>query len=293
MVVAAALSIQDRLKLWSGEFERHLADCMNAGSEAPSELVEAMRYSLLAPGKRLRPFLVDRCYRLVGGRGDDAIPLCVAVECLHAFTLIHDDLPAMDDSDARRGQPSSHKAFGEGLAILAGDALLAYGIELASRAPTEPAASLKIVQFLTRAIGWTGVIGGQVVDILSEGKDPELGLVEYIHQRKTARLFQACCCCGAVAGGADEQTFNNLSRYGLHLGLAFQIADDLLDAGEGREFGPGAGPDRQTYPRAAGVAESRRLGEQEVGRAVDALRSFGPQADELRQIARFAMSRDN
>ncbi len=298
MVATAPASIRETLKQWSHAFDGHINAYLAPGGGAPAELVEAMRYSMLAPGKRLRPFLVDRCFRLAEGQGTAIISLCVAVECLHVFTLIHDDLPAMDNADLRRGKPSSHRVFGEGLAILTGDALLAYGIELASRASLDAAKSLKIVQILTDAIGRTGVIGGQVVDILSEGKPSDVQLTGYIHRRKTARLFQACCCSGAIAAGADERTFNNLSSYGLNVGLAFQIADDLLDVtgttdAVGKKLGRDTGLHRQTYPAAVGIEESRRLGEQAVTRAVAALQSFGAETDELRQIAQFVMSREN
>ncbi len=295
MAVAAPL-ITATLTEWSQAFDLRIREQFDAVAGAPSELIQAMRHTLLAPGKRLRPFLTDRCFRLAGGDGDAILPVCMAVECLHAFTLIHDDLPAIDDGEVRRGQPCNHKVFGEGLAILAGDALLAYGLELVCRTELSAAKTVRMVQILTRAIGPSGVIGGEALDIISEDRPGDLELASYIHERKTAGLFRACCECGAVAAAVDERIFSNLSAYGFHLGLAFQIADDLLDAtasseDTGKRSGCDAEKRKQSYPAIVGVEESHRLGEQAVARAVAALDDFGTEADELRSIAHFVMSR--
>lgn len=295
-MVVAAPSITATLTEWSQAFDLRIREQFDAVTGAPSELIQAMRHTLLAPGKRLRPFLTERCFRLAGGDGDAILPVCMAVECLHAFTLIHDDLPAIDDGDVRRGQPCNHKVFGEGLAILAGDALLAYGLELVCTTELSAARTVRIVQTLTRAIGPSGVIGGEALDIISEDRPGELKLASYIHERKTASLFRACCECGAIAAAADKRVFNNLSAYGFHLGLAFQIADDLLDAtasseDTGKRSGCDAEKRKQSYPAIVGVEESHRLGEQAVARAVAALDDFGTEADELRSIAQFVMSR--
>ena len=296
MAIAESTAIQETLARWGEGFEPHIVEHLTCDG-APAELAEAMAYSMLAPGKRLRPFLVDRCYRLLGGQHAEILRLCVAVECLHVFSLIHDDLPCMDDADLRRGKPSSHKVFGEAWAVLAGDALLARGLELASRACADALKSLRIMQLLADAIGCSGVIGGQVVDLRGAAGPASEDLTTYIHERKTARLFQACCCCGAVAAGADPRTFNNLSTYGRHLGLAFQIADDLLDVSAttndvGKETGRDATLHRPTYPQAVGVAESRRRARQAVRNAAAALSAYGPEADELRRIAEFAVNRE-
>jgi len=295
-MVVAAPSITATLTEWSQAFDLRIREQFDAVTGAPSELIQAMRHTVLAPGKRLRPFLTDRCFRLAGGDGDAILPVCMAVECLHAFTLIHDDLPAIDDGDVRRGQPCNHKVFGEGLAILAGDALLAYGLELVCTTELSAARTVRIVQTLTRAIGPSGVIGGEALDIISEDRPGELKLASHIHERKTASLFRACCECGAIAAAADERVFSNLSTYGFHLGLAFQIADDLLDAtasseDTGKRSGCDAEKRKQSYPAIVGVEESHRLGEQAVAHAVAALDDFGTEADELRSIAQFVMSR--
>ncbi len=281
---------------WSQSFDHRICAYFDAVTDAPPELVRAMRHTLLAPGKRIRPFLTERCFRLAGGEGDAILPVCMAVECLHAFTLIHDDLPAIDDADVRRGRPCNHKVFGEGLAILAGDALLAFGLELVSRTERSAAQVVRMVQTLTRAIGPSGVIGGEAMDIIGEDRPGDLKLASYIHERKTATLFRACCECGAIAAAADERVFNNLSAYGFHLGLAFQIADDLLDAtASTEETGKTSGGDaqkrKQSYPAIVGVEESQRRCEQAVTRAIAALDDFGTEADELRSIAHFVMSR--
>ncbi len=295
-MAVAAPSITATLTEWSQVFDLRIGAHFDALADAPSELIQAMRHTLLAPGKRLRPFLTDRCFRLAGGDGDAILPVCIAVECLHAFTLIHDDLPAIDDGDMRRGRPCNHKVFGEGLAILAGDALLAYGLELVSRTERSAAKIVRMVQTLTHAIGQSGVIGGETMDIIGEDRPGDLQLATYIHERKTASLFRACCECGAIAATADERVFKNLSAYGFRLGLAFQIADDLLDAtasseDTGKTSGGDAQKRKQSYPAIVGVEESQRRGEQAVTRAIAALDDFGTEADELRSIAHFVMSR--
>ncbi len=295
-MAVAAPSITATLTEWSRAFDLRICAHFDAVADAPSELIQAMRHTLLAPGKRLRPFLTDRCFRLTGGDGAAIIPLCIAVECLHAFTLIHDDLPAIDDGDVRRGRPCNHKVFGEGLAILAGDALLAYGLELVSRAELSADRTVRLVQTLARAIGPSGVIGGETTDVISENQPGDLTLASYIHERKTASLFRACCECGAIAAEADERVFSNLGEYGFHLGLAFQIADDLLDTmasseDAGKTSGGDARKRKQSFPAIVGVEESHRLGEHAVTRAVAALDDYGTEADDLRSIAQFVMSR--
>ncbi len=295
-MAVAAPSISAMLAEWSQAFDLRVREHFDALADVPSELIQAIGHTLFAPGKRLRPFLTDRCFRLAGGDGDKILPVCIAVECLHAFTLIHDDLPAIDDGDVRRGRPCNHKVFGEGLAILAGDALLAHGLELVCRADLSAAKVVRMVRTLTHAIGPSGVIGGETTDIISEDRPGDLKLASHIHERKTASLFRACCECGAVAAGADERVFSNLGTYGFHLGLAFQIADDLLDAtasseDTGKTSGGDAQKRKQSYPAILGVEESQRQGEQAVTRAIAALDDFGTEADELRSIAHFVMSR--
>ncbi len=282
---------------WATGFDSCIERYLNTRRDVPPQLMESVAHSLRAPGKRLRPYLVDCCYRLAGGGpAGQVTDLCLAAECLHVFTLIHDDLPAMDDADTRRGRPSNHTVFGEALAILAGDALLAAGLELAAGAGGEPPTALKIVREFVDAIGWSGVIGGQVRDILSEQQPADESLTRVIHRQKTARLIEACCRVGALAAEADPAVLEDLGNYGLHLGLAFQIADDLLDAtagsaAVGKHTGRDQAAGKQSYPAAIGVTESRRRGEHEMTLAVQSLAAYGSKADVLRQVARFVIER--
>lgn len=297
-MITMSPSIESTLREWSRSFDPQLESCLRHYDDVPDELLRAMRHSLLAPAKRLRPFLVERSYRLAGGTDDRIVSLCIAVECLHTFTLIHDDLPAMDDAELRRGQPSNHSVFGEAIAILAGDALLALGLELAGEACADPGKALEITRLLSRTIGGQGVIGGQVADLLGEHLPADMTTTRQIHLKKTATFFEACCACGALAAHADDQVFNKLSKYGLHLGLAFQIADDLLDAtGEtstlGKRPGRDSGKGKQSYPSVVGIEVSRKLGSQVTQTAIEALADFDGQADELRQVALFVMNRNH
>jgi geranylgeranyl diphosphate synthase, type II len=233
----------------------------------PAIIHRAMRYTALAEGKRLRPALVLLAYEACGGTGRKADPLGAAVEMVHAFSLIHDDLPAMDDDDYRRGKPSNHVVFGEGVAILAGDALLAQAFETVSslRRPRALGAEVtaRLLEELADATGSRGVIGGQVLDLLSEGKRVPRSTVDYIHRHKTARLFTAALRLGGIAAGAAPPRLGALSRFGEAAGFAFQIVDDILgEAGTFRELGRDPGRDRAkgkvTYPRLAGLPASHR-----------------------------------
>jgi len=233
----------------------------------PSIVHKAMRYTALSDGKRLRPCMAVLAYETCGGKGRRADEMAASLEIVHAFSLIHDDLPAMDDDDFRRGKPSNHKVFGEGVAILAGDALLALAFQILAdqgRARSlGPAVSLRLVRELGEATGSAGVIGGQVLDLLSEGKKVGPATVDYIHRHKTARLFTAALRMGALAAEASPARIARFSRYGEGLGLAFQIVDDILGAaGTFRELGRDPGRDvvrgKVTYPSVHGFASSHR-----------------------------------
>ena len=257
-----------------------------AAIEGPPELLEAMEYSLLAGGKRLRPVLVVAARRLFDS-GLDPMPAAGALELVHTYSLIHDDLPAMDDDDLRRGRPTSHKRFGEALAILAGDALLTHAFELlAAGLPAERAGAGVVL--LARAAGAAGMVGGQVDDVEPDDghSAPDVERVESIHRRKTARLIQAAVGLGGLVAGADRAGQQALEAYGDALGLAFQVADDLLaatgdEASLGRPTGGDAAHDRRTYPRAVGVAAARERTAALADQAVAALAPFGRGGDVL------------
>ncbi len=260
-----------------------------------SRLADAVEYSMRSGGKRLRPILVLEACATAGGPAADAMPAAIAVECVHAFTLIHDDLPAMDDDDLRRGRPTSHRVFGEALAILAGDWLQAHAFALLVEQARTPAMAAAWMAELAAATA--DVIAGQAADVESEGREPDAALVEIIHGWKTARLIQACCRMGAAAARASAAASDALGEYGQRLGLAFQIVDDLLDAtgveeSVGKRVGKDATVAKQTYPAAFGVAESRRQVEREIAAALGALDPFGASAERLRDIAGFVAARD-
>jgi geranylgeranyl pyrophosphate synthase len=277
-------------------FDPVLGGLIASVGDAPPRLVEAMRYTALLPGKRIRPFLVARCCELTGGRREDAWHACAAVECVHAFSLIHDDLPAMDDDDLRRGRPTNHKVFGEDVAILAGDGLVVLAFALLAR-HGDAGRAIRMVRALAIGAGASGMIGGQTADVLGEREPASLDLATYIHERKTAALFAAACQLGAIAGGAGDAAIDALGLYGRHIGRAFQIADDLLDvtssaAQAGKNVGKDAAAGKQTFPRCVGMQGSRDAAADAVRQAVDALSGFGPAADDLRALAAYVIERD-
>jgi geranylgeranyl diphosphate synthase, type II len=250
--------------------------------ERPESLREAMRYSLLAGGKRLRPILCLAACELAGGQAELALPTAVALEMVHTMSLIHDDLPAMDNDDLRRGRPTNHKVFGEANAILAGDALLTRAFEMvALRSPGVPAERLlAVVGELSLASGAPGLVGGQVVDLECEGKSVDLDTLEYIHLHKTGALLRACVLCGAHIAGAGEALLQALGTYARGIGLAFQIIDDILDVTASSEvLGKTAGKDltadKTTYPKLLGLEASRQRAEALVAEAKAALAPFG------------------
>lgn len=265
----------------------------------PEKIYEAMRYSLLAGGKRLRPILCLATCELAGGTTDMATPTACAVEMIHTMSLIHDDLPAMDNDDYRRGMLTNHKVYGEDIAILAGDGLLAYAFEYVAAATENVPAQrvLQVVSRLGRAVGAAGLVGGQVVDLESEGKaDVSIDTLNFIHNHKTAALLEACVVCGAILAGAPEADLQRLTRYAQNIGLAFQIVDDILDiTATQEELGKTAGKDLQaqkaTYPSLWGLEESQRQAYQLIQAAIAELDSFGEKALPLKAIAEFITSR--
>ena len=269
------------------------------GPERPESLREAMRYSLLAGGKRLRPILCLAAFELAGGEGDLALPTAVALEMIHTMSLIHDDLPAMDDDDLRRGRPTNHKVYGEAVAILAGDALLTRAFEMvALRSPGVPPDRLiKVVGELSVVAGAPGLVGGQVVDLESEGREVDLDTLEYIHLHKTAALLRACVVAGALIGGASDAQVQAMRTYANGIGLAFQIVDDILDVTASSEvLGKTAGKDlladKTTYPKLIGLESSRTRALELVGEAKAALQPWKDRAQPLLALADYVASRD-
>jgi geranylgeranyl diphosphate synthase type II len=257
-----------------------------------------MRYSTTDGGKRIRPILALAACDAVGGSIDAVLPAACAIECIHAFSLIHDDLPCMDDDDLRRGRPTSHKVFGEAMALLAGDALFAFAFELILRMQEAPAdAVLEASRLLAQATGTRGMVGGQVMDMLAQGRDVDLAEVEQIHRWKTGALLEASVVIGGLLGGGTKEQVEALSNYGRNIGLAFQIADDVLDLrGDEEKIGKPVGSDiemnKATYPSVIGIDASIELANRAVSEAVEALSIFDDRAEPLRQIARFIVERE-
>jgi len=254
---------------------------------------------VLAPGKRLRPTLVLAGAEAIGGSAELVMPTACAMECIHVFSLIHDDLPCMDNDDYRRGRLTNHKVYGEALALLAGDALLALAFQLiADNSSTVPSDRvLPTLRLVAEASGTWGMVGGQVVDMESQGQEVTAETLQYIHAHKTGALLSASVLAGAMMAGATEAQKDPLRQYGSHIGLAFQIADDILDvtgdqARLGKPIGSDEERDKATYPRLYGLDESRSRARLEVDAALDCLKDFDANAEPLRAIAAYIVERD-
>ncbi len=254
----------------------------------PGIIHEAMRYSALAPGKRLRPILVLATAEMFGVPERAAMPVACALEFIHAYSLVHDDLPCMDNDDYRRGRPTSHRVFGEAIALLAGDALLTLAFELLGREPeeVEPALRLRVLAEVAMAAGTRGMIGGQVEDLAAEGARPTLETLLYIHSHKTGALFRACARAGALLGNASPDNLERITRYGECFGLAFQIVDDILDH-QGSDLGKG----KATFPALLGLEEARSRAAACAREAREALQDFGQEASVLRSLTDYIVAR--
>jgi geranylgeranyl diphosphate synthase type II len=268
----------------------------------PTSVHEAMRYSLFAGGKRVRPILAIAVAEALGAKTSGLLPLAGSLELIHTYSLIHDDLPAMDDDDLRRGRPTCHKVFGDATAILAGDGLLNMAFEVMSdprRTKAVPASRLiGIIKEISTASGVRGMVGGQVVDIESEGKDVDFPTLEYIHTHKTGALIRASVRIGALYARAGKRQFAALTRYGGLVGLAFQIADDILDiTGKQEELGKDIGSDlkkgKKTFPDLFGLEESRLRAKEVSDKAIQSLRDFDRKAEPLRELAKYIVRRVN
>ena len=267
----------------------------------PEIIHQAMRYSIFAGGKRLRPVLCLTAAEIVGSDVKLLSRAACAVELIHTYSLIHDDLPALDNDDYRRGKLTNHKVYGDAIAILAGDALLTRAFELIAEcgqdSSTPPHVVIRVIKEVAAAAGSMGMIGGQVVDIESENKDIDKDTLTYIHSHKTGALFRASVRVGAMLGGGTETQLSQLTRYAESLGLAFQITDDVLDVeGDSAKLGKAVGSDerknKNTYPARYGLSESKQLARQTVEDAVSALQGFDDRADILRYIAVYLLERN-
>lgn len=272
--------------------EAHMRELLWREADAPGGLIEAMAYSLMAGGKRLRPALALGAARAAGADEDVALPAACALEMIHTYSLIHDDLPAMDNDDLRRGRPTAHKAFGEATAILAGDSLLTLAFEVLAESGN-PA----IVREIARASGVCGMAGGQFIDLASEGKQLTLDELRQIHRRKTGALIRVAVRAGALLAGAPGPVLDALTAYGEHVGLAFQIADDILDvvgdeAAIGKPVGSDVANEKATYPAILGLDASRRLAREAADAAIAALSPLGDEAAIFRKLADYIVDRD-
>jgi geranylgeranyl diphosphate synthase type II len=267
--------------------------------QIPQPLRSAMRYSLLLPGKRLRPVLLLAAYALCCDDMSPALPYALALEMIHTYSLIHDDLPAMDDDDLRRGKPTNHRVYGENMAILAGDGLYSLALETmlaAALTAKQPARAVAAMEEIARRAGVTGMIAGQSLDVRLEGVAPDAPMVAYIHRHKTADLMTAPVVAGLLLAGASDVLLSAGKAYGQALGLAFQIVDDLMDVqGDAQTMGKHTGMDAQrgklTWPAVYGAEASRAMAARCVAEAVDALAPFGEKADFLTELARDSLTR--
>lgn len=272
--------------------EARMRELLERETCAPRGLIEAMDYSLMAGGKRLRPALALGAARAAGASEDVALPAACALEMIHTYSLIHDDLPAMDNDDLRRGRPTAHKAFGEATAILAGDSLLTLAFEVLAEA-----GNTAVIREIAHASGVCGMAGGQYIDLDSEGKQLTLEQLREIHRCKTGALIRVAVRAGALLAGAPEPVLAALTAYGEHIGLAFQIADDILDvvgdeAAIGKPVGSDIANEKATYPALVGLEGARVLAREAADAALQALAPLGPEADIFRALADFIVNRD-
>jgi geranylgeranyl diphosphate synthase type II len=278
--------------------DERLDTLLPAESEEPTTIHKAMRHSVFAGGKRVRPILILASGESLSGDRDVLLHLGAGIEMMHTYSLIHDDLPALDNDDLRRGVPTCHKVFGEALAILAGDALMTRCYQVLTDLPGLPeSARIEIIREVATATGTVnGMIGGQVVDLESEGKEVGARVLEYIHYSKTGALLKACVRCGAIASGADSGEMQSLTDFGSKIGLIFQIVDDILDVTSSSEvLGKTAGKDEKvkkaTYPALYGIDASRKKARELMSAALEDIRDFDEKAEPLRSLARFVVNR--
>lgn len=277
--------------------EAALEGLLPSESTQPQTIHRAMRYSVFAGGKRIRPILCLESARIFTEALDGAIQAGCALEFIHTYSLIHDDLPALDNDDLRRGKPTNHKVFGEAMAILAGDGLLTLAFHTLANAPVEPARRVRLIAEIGAAAGTVGgMVGGQVADVEAGGKPVDVGTLEYIHRSKTAALIRGSIVAGAIAGGAADSDVESLRKFGDLIGWAFQVVDDILDVeGSSAALGKTAGKDQEqqkaTYPALYGLEKSRAIAAELESRALREIEPYGARADRLRQLAQFLVAR--
>jgi len=296
------MTIRDELSEIAKNVEASLRTCIPAEWSVPPILSEAMEYSLFAGGKRLRPILLLAANRLLDGVEEEAMPLACAVEMIHTYSLIHDDLPAMDNDDWRRGKLTNHKVFGEGIAILAGDGLLNQAFEVmlenAARYPQRLANHLEAIRIIAKGAGIRGMIGGQALDLEGEKNKMDENSLAEIHQRKTGALITASLLAGLRLQNPTKKQWEAVEAYGNKIGMVFQIIDDILDiAGEQEKLGKSMGGDvsrcKQTYPRLYGLEASKKLADQLTHEAMDLMDEFGSKGRFLKDLADYLRKRDH
>lgn len=296
------MDIKKYLSEKRAEIELRLADFIKNPQAELSQHFETLQYSLLAGGKRVRPILCIAAAESLGCQMDSLISIACSLEYIHTYSLVHDDLPAMDDDDLRRGKPTNHKVYGEAAAILAGDGLLTFAFEILSSPDyfdnISQVDQLRIIQLISRAAGSHGMVGGQALDIKSEQKQIPFERLKLIHRCKTGALISAAVKTGAIIGKATKEQYMALTIFGDHIGLAFQIVDDLLNVeGTTEQLGKAAGSDAErqkaTYPAFFGVEETRKKAKETIDTAVDALHAFDKKADPLRELAKYVYTRTN
>ncbi|MFQ5683925.1 MAG: polyprenyl synthetase family protein [Candidatus Binatia bacterium] len=296
----SAFEIDDYLRgrktLIDRSLDRYLKEC----KPHPQSLYQAMRYSIFPGGKRVRPILTLATGELFGGKHKSLLPFACALEFIHTYSIIHDDLPALDDDDFRRGEPASHKVFGEGIALLAGDALLTEAFCLMSRPQVVrvlgPKRTLELIREISYAAGVGGLVGGQAIDLEAEGSDVDIAKVEYIHVCKTGALILTAARVGARIGGARPQEIRRISRYSEFLGLAFQIADDILDVQDGaggpsQSLAKDKEKKKATYPSVVGLPAAKNRLQELLHQGLEEIKNFGREADPLRGIAHYVVDR--
>ncbi len=287
--------LRDRIRL----VEEALFKYLPAENNTPAEIYKAVRYSVFAGGKRIRPILCLAAAEACGGNIASSMPVACSLELIHTYSLIHDDLPSMDNDDFRRGKPTCHKVFGENIAILAGDALLTEAFVLLSRAEKVDSSAeklLAVIHEIAQAAGIAGMVGGQTLDVLSEKSSPDLEVLQQIHRRKTGAMIKAAVVSGAIMSDAPKDKIQALADYGMNIGIAFQIADDILNVEGDRELmGKETGSDKAlgkvTYPSLMGMDYAKQELQNSIDKAMICLAVFDKRALPLRQIARYIMER--